>query len=266
MITDTHIDRSGPRPGFCPRPVPGATLRLFLFHHAGGSQLLYREWLEHFPADWEIHLLDAPGRGRLTDLPACRSAEELATCFRDEVVLAMDRPFAFFGHSMGGLAAYELTQQLASSGLPTPVWLGLSARGAPQAGGDGTERHLMPDAELRRHLAVMGGTPAAILDDEETWRLFAPVIRADLRLVETWRPRPGTPRLRVPLSVFGGTDDVVVSRERLAAWSEHAERFLGLHMFDGDHFYLRHRVAEMVGVIVAEIRAAIRSLTPPVAP
>lgn len=263
-LSSTHR-RFPPAPGaaFCPRPVPGAALRLFLFHHAGGSHLVYRDWATRFPADWEVRLLDAPGRGRLSDLPACTSAEQLVDFFHDEIVLAMDRPFAFFGHSMGGLVAYELANRLAAEGLPQPVWMGLSARGAPSPQGEPLNRHLLPDAELRRAVAAMGGTPAEILADEELWQTFEPVIRGDLRLVETWRPRPGTPPLRVPLSVFGGTQDVVVSRERLAAWSAHAERFQGLHLYPGDHFYFRHRPQEIADRITADIRATVPALSRP---
>ncbi|NKY14741.1 thioesterase II family protein [Streptomyces somaliensis] len=242
--------------GYCPRPVPGAALRLFLFHHAGGSHLLYRDWVAHFPADWEIHLPDAPGRGRLADLPACADAERLVDFFLDGIVPVTDRPFAFFGHSMGGLVAYELTNRLAAEGLPLPVWLGLSARGAPRQPGPADTRHRLPDADLRRHLVRMGGTPPEVLDDPDVWQLFEPMIRNDLRLVETWSPRPRTPPLTVPLSVFGGTDDVVVPPERLAAWERHAERFLGLHLLDGDHFYLRGRSAEMARLITGRVRSA----------
>ncbi|MEV6681182.1 alpha/beta fold hydrolase [Streptomyces erythrochromogenes] len=256
MTSNTLRFRPPAGAGYCPRPVPGAALRLFLFHHAGGSHLVYRDWITHFPADWEVHLMDAPGRGRLTDVPACADAERLVDFFHDEIVLAMDRPFAFFGHSMGGLAAYELTNRLAAEGLPLPAWLGLSARGAPRQPLPTDNRHRMPDAELRRHLARMGGTPPEVLEDPDIWQLFAPMIRNDLRLVETWSPRPHTPPLSVPLSVFGGADDVVVSPERLAAWEQHAQRFLGLHLFDGDHFYFRSRPAEMVRLITEQVRTA----------
>ncbi|MEU9129806.1 thioesterase domain-containing protein [Kitasatospora sp. NPDC048540] len=261
MTSSTLRFRPPAGAGFCPRPVPGAALRLFLFHHAGGSHLLYRDWVAHFPADWEIHLLDAPGRGRLTDLPACSDAGQLVDFFHDEIVLAMDRPFAFFGHSMGGLAAYELTNRLAAEGLPLPVWLGLSARGAPRPPGPSDTRHTLPDDALRHHLAAMGGTPPEVLQDPEIWQLFGPMIRTDLRLVETWTPCEGTAPLTVPLSVFGGSDDVVVSPQRLAAWQQHARRFLGLHLFDGDHFYFRGRTAEMAALVTAQIRAATAGAT-----
>lgn len=259
MINDQGF-RPARRAGHCPKPVPGAALRVFVFHHAGGSHLPYREWPAHFPPDWEVHLLDAPGRGRLSDMPVCRSIEELVRFFKDEIVLAMDgRPFAFFGHSMGGLAAYELTNVLAAEGLPLPVWLGLSARGAPRAGGEEVQRHALPDDELRRHLVAMGGTPVEVIEDEELWQTFSGVIRGDLRLVETWQPRPGTGRLQVPLSVFGGTRDVVVPPERLGAWAEFADALSGPHLFDGGHFYFQGRVAAVADRMTRDIREALRA-------
>jgi surfactin synthase thioesterase subunit len=240
-----------------PRPVPDPQLRVFVFHHAGGSHLPYRDWPAYFPVDWEVRLLDAPGRGRLSGRPVCTDVDALVNVFRDELLLVLDRPFAFFGHSMGGLVAYELTARLAAEGLPLPVWLGLSARGAPRPEGEGFNRHELPDSELREQLLEMGGTPPEILADPELWALLSPMIRGDLRLVETWRPRPDSRPVPVPLTVFGADRDVVVAPERLYAWRQHARHWRGTHIFPGDHFYFRDRPGELIAVAVDQIRAAL---------
>src|SRR2546423_63419 len=49
-------------------------MRLFVFHHAGGSHLAYRDWPGRFPADWDVRPVDAPGRGLLSDRPALDAA------------------------------------------------------------------------------------------------------------------------------------------------------------------------------------------------
>ncbi|MFB6633427.1 thioesterase II family protein [Streptomyces sp. NPDC056362] len=244
----------------CLRPVPGATLRLFLFHHAGGSHLLYRAWEQLFPADWEVCVLDAPGRGRLSGVPLIDNVEDLVTYFARELLPWTDRPFAFFGHSMGSLVAYELTRRLTAEGRTPPVWLGVSACGAaPRSAPDTTApraRHLLTDEELRDWLRSVGGTPAAVLDDEDAWSHFGPTFRNDFALVDTWRPRADAAPLRVPVSAFGGADDPVVGWERLAAWEGRTERFLGVDMLDGGHFYLvRHRT-RLAGRITAAVAAA----------
>lgn len=251
----THTTRSVLRP----QPVPEATRRVFLLHHAGGSHLLFRDWVRHFPADWEVCLLEAPGRGRLSDLPLIGETADLVSFFLEDMVPLLDRPFVLFGHSMGALAGYELTHQIVASGLRKPDWLGLSARAAPRPDGglDLRTRHLMPPAELRRSLADMGGTPREVLEDPDWWEFLEPMLRSDLRLVETWRPAPGTPVLPVPVSAFGGDRDVVVRPQRLADWGEHTTRYLGLHLYPGDHFYFRSYVKEFVDRIVSDVRKAV---------
>ncbi|MER5466547.1 alpha/beta fold hydrolase [Streptomyces sp. NPDC002668] len=232
-------------------------VRLFVFHHAGGSHLLYRDWPGRFPADWELRLVDAPGRGMLADRPPIGDADALVDHFLDELGPELNGPYALFGHSMGGLVAYELTRRLLAQGRTPPFWLGLSARSTPRPGGDGSRRHLLSDAGLRRELAAMGGTPSFVLDDPELWELFEPAIRTDLRLVENWRPAPDPAPLPVPLSVFGGTRDTVAEPERLAGWAERTERFLGMHLFDGGHFYFQPDPAPLTGRITQDIRSAL---------
>lgn len=236
-----------------PVPRPEAAVRIFLFHHAGGSHLVYRAWAEQMPEDWDVCLLDAPGRGRLSGAAPCTDADTLVDFFRQQLDPYLDRPFAFFGHSMGGLAAYELTNRLLAEGGPAPVWLGLSARGAPRYGAGPGERHLVPAPELRRYLEVMGGTPRDVLDDPDIWSMFEPVIRSDLELVETWCPRPETPPLTVPLSLFGGASDTVVPRDSLAAWAIHVERLQGMYVYPGGHFYFLDKVDDITRRIVGEV-------------
>lgn len=236
-------------------------LRLFVFHHAGGSHLTYRDWPSRFPATWQVRLLDAPGRGLLADLPAIGDAHELVAWFHTELQGELDAPFALFGHSMGALIAYELTRLLHAQGRP-PLWLGLSARGVPHSGRHRTGRHLLSDAALRDELAAMGGTPADVLDDPELWEMFSPVIRGDLGLVDSWRPRPQPAPLPVPLSVYGGIHDSLVPPRHLQGWAPYSTHHLGLHLFHGGHFYFRPDPGDLIGRITGDIRTALALPTP----
>jgi acyl carrier protein len=103
-----------------PRPLSDPAARLFMFHQAGGSHLLYRGWAEHFPEDWELCLLEAPGRGRLQTLPLIDDCDRLVDYFHTAIAPLLDRPFGFFGHSMGSLIAYQLIRRLLREGAPLP--------------------------------------------------------------------------------------------------------------------------------------------------
>ncbi|MFG3207669.1 thioesterase II family protein [Streptomyces sp. NPDC048192] len=238
-------------------------LRLFVFHHSGGSHLAYRDWPSCFPAGWDVHTPDAPGRGPRDTRPALTHAGELIEHFLHELDDRLTGRYAFFGHSMGGLVAYELTRRILDLGRTPPVWLGVSARGTLHPDGDAVRRHTMSDAELRRELAAMGGTPSELLDHEELWELFAPTIRADLRMSETWRTRPLDAPLPVPLSVFGGTRDQVAPPHRLDGWAAASEHFLGRHLFDGGHFYFQDRLPDVTGRIQDDVRRALLLARPP---
>ncbi|WP_328973730.1 thioesterase II family protein [Streptomyces sp. NBC_00239] len=212
-------------------------LRLFVLHHAGGSHLLYRHWPAGLPDTWDVRLLDAPGHGLLLDTPLIADAGRLADFLLSSIEDDLTCPYAFFGHSMGALVTYEITRRIVDRGLPLPVWIGVSARTAPQVPGARDPYHVLPDDQLRLRLKELGGTPDGVFDDPDLWTLFAPVIRADLSLVENWRPAPDAAPLPVALSAYAGREDLGASPERMAGWEEHSEHFLGLRVFDGGHFY-----------------------------
>jgi surfactin synthase thioesterase subunit len=247
---------------FAARPVARPGARLFLFHHAGGSHQVFRDWARHLPEDWEICLTDAPGRGMLADEKPVDDVRTLVRAFLDELLLWLDRPFAFFGHSMGGLIAHELTLALQQARLPLPVWLGVSARGCPRAVRERpTTLHELSSQQLRAELARMGGTPEHVLADPELWSFLEPVIRADFSLVENWRPAADRVLdVPVPFSVYGATSDPWASPAELAGWSEYGDRFQGCRLFEGSHFYFASRGPEVPGLVAADVRAALNGV------
>ena len=243
----------------CPLPVAEPRARIFLLHHAAGSHRAFTDWVRLFPADWEVCLLEAPGRRRLSHLPPAGSAAGLAAFFLDRIRPRLDRPYALFGHSMGAAVAFELAALLHRADAPLPHWLGVSACRAPVHAADRLHArplHALPDPELRSVLSRMEGLPARALADEEVWRRLAPRIREDFRLAEEWRPSTGTVPSGVALSLFGGAQDPVVSHRQLAAWGQAAVQPIGRHIYRGGHFYFRVHTRSVVDRIVTESRRA----------
>ncbi|OIJ87331.1 thioesterase [Streptomyces sp. MUSC 14] len=232
-------------------------LRLFVLHHAGGSHLPYRHWPAELPDTWDVRLLDAPGHGFLLDQPPLTDAGRLADFLLRGIEHELTCPYALFGHSMGALVAYEITRRAVDRGLPPPVWVGVSARPAPHVAGPGNGYHELPDAELRTLLNRLGGTPDGVFDEPDLWARYGPVIRADLRLVETWRPAPDAGPLPVALSAYAGVEDHSAAPSRMAGWAEHAQRFLGLRVFDGGHFFFQDDAGPLLRRIERDAAAAL---------
>jgi len=160
-----------------------------------------------------------------------------------------DLPFAFFGHSLGALVAYELARALRRRGGPEPLALLLSGRRGPRRPPREEPIHALPEPQFLARLRELNGTPEEVLGHGELMQLLFPLLRADFALHETWEHRPEEP-LAIGVSAFGGLADPDVSREDLEDWRGETRGRFRLRMLPGDHFFL-HSAAALVTEAVA---------------
>jgi medium-chain acyl-[acyl-carrier-protein] hydrolase len=149
----------------------------------------------------------------------------------------LDKPFAFFGHSLGAIVSFEVVRRLQAEYGLEPRHLFVSAHRAPQIPDPDPPTYNLPEPELIEELKRLSGTPPEILQNDELMRLMLPLLRADFELVQTYSYVAGPP-LNCPISAFGGLRDQEVSREQLKAWREHTNASFALRMFPGDHFFI----------------------------
>lgn len=220
-----------------PPPRDQAPLLLFCLPYAGTGSSVYRGWAAAAPSGVAVCPVQLPGREqRLREVPL-RRVDELVDALDEALRPAIDRPFAIVGHSMGALLAYEWARRLSiGPDARPPVHLFVSARSAPTRPSSRPPVHALPDAAFLAELRRLRGTPEAVLAHDELLRLLLPTLRADFECVETYRWAPG-PRLPIPISVFGGTDDDV-TREDLNAWLTLSDVGGAVHLLPGDHFFL----------------------------
>jgi medium-chain acyl-[acyl-carrier-protein] hydrolase len=197
----------------------------------------YHLWPGEFPPDVELCAVQLPGRGkRRSELPFTRMLP-LLEALDAGLAPFFDVPFVFFGHSMGALIAFELTRCLRRRGAPMPLHLFVSARQAPQIPSTEPPLHHLPEPALLAELRRYGGTPESILEEPYVMSSVLPLIRADFEILETWSHVPEAP-LPVPITAFGGLDDVRKPRARLEAWRVQTCSRFALHMVPGDHFFI----------------------------
>jgi medium-chain acyl-[acyl-carrier-protein] hydrolase len=235
-----------------PRPNPQSSLRLFCFPFAGGGASTFRAWPDGLPLAVEVVAVELPGREtRIRERPF-RSLEPLVDELMARMPSQLDRPFAFFGHSMGALIAHELACALRRAGVGEPLCLIASAAGPPHAPSPHRPLHDLPDDELRSHLRRLNGTPEAVLDHDELMKVFFPLLRADLAVCETHVHRPSPP-LDCPILAFGGKDDRLVSQERLERWRERSRAGFASWMLPGDHFFLTSAQRLLLWILAGEL-------------
>lgn len=231
----------------------GACGRLFCLPYAGGSASYYYSWRSYVPHDLELCPVELPGRGArfgeapFRELPALVNA--LADALRDE----FDLPFYLFGHSMGGVVAFELCRELRRRGWSLPGHLFVSAAPVPGGPTSSDPLHQASNERLKEQLRQLNGTPAEVIENDELMELVLPGLRADLSVLETYRS-DAEPPLSIPLTILGGNRDRSVPPSMLKLWVNHSVD-ARMHLFRGDHFYLNSMASQVVALLIARIGA-----------
>lgn len=243
-----------------PQPRDSARLRLFCFPFAGGGSPAFHNWPASLPKDVDLFAAALPGRSQRFAEPPYERLQPLVADFCDAILPLLDRPFALFGHSMGGLIAFELARRLIRSGQQ-PAKLFVSACVAPHLRFPRAFSHLRGD-EFFQAVAALNGMPEAVLADAELRRVIMPSLLADFVLTESYVLEPGPP-LSCRILAYAGSEDPLLTRESLQAWNRHTSSTFRLQVVAGDHSLascqdailedLSRETSEMLGLTSAAV-------------
>jgi amino acid adenylation domain-containing protein len=183
-----------------PRSVTTARLVVYTIPPVGAGAGVHRELAQSVASDIDVLTLRLPGREKRRDEPPLPT---LAGCVDDLAGrVAADAahhglPYVLVGDCATGLLGYELARALELAAGPAPAALLAVAGRSPRYGYRDSRRHLAPAEQLRDEVSAGGLMPPEITADQSVFRLFEPVVRADLAACETYqwdgRPLAGVP-------------------------------------------------------------------------
>ena len=238
-----------------PKPNPAATLRMFCFPYAGLGTSVFRAWPTLFPPQVELILMQPPGRESRWGEQAFRRAADLADAAAQAIVPLLTTPFVFFGHSLGAMTSFEVARRLRRAGQPMPLRMFASAHRAPHLPHPHPILHGLADKEFIDQLCRQyGGIPQAVLDNPDLVELMLPCLRADFTVFETYSYAVEAP-LPCPITAFGGARDRRISEREIGEWRRQTDNDFRYEMFDGDHFFLQDRRAQLIDTIMRDLRA-----------
>ncbi|MGV7443806.1 MULTISPECIES: thioesterase II family protein [Mycobacterium] len=229
------------------RSNDGKSPTLYIFPHAGGTAKDYVAFSREFSGDLKRIAVQYPGQNDRYGLPPLESIPGLA----DEV-FAMMKPTApigdpviFFGHSMGGMLAFEVALRFQSAGYRI-LALFVSATSAP---GHIRYKQLegFSDNEMLDLVARATGTNPDFFDDEEFRVGVLPTLRA-VRAIAGYTCPPET-KVSCPIYAYIGDKDWITTREDMEPWRDRTTGEFAIRVFPGDHFYLNKNLPELVGDI-----------------
>ncbi|MBE2276772.1 MAG: thioesterase [Rhodobacteraceae bacterium] len=218
-------------------PKPQARRRLYVFPYLGGNPAAFIDWSRALGPDTALSVVNLPGRGLRLKEPSLTEMRPAALQIAAAVTAnAGAADFAFFGHSMGAVLAFEVLRICTMMHLRRPDLMVVSGCRWPGAL-ERDDLHLLDDSAFRSRLNDLGGTPPEVMGNDELMRLLTPMLRADFAMLNGYVYRT-MPRLPVPLHVFASQDDLEVPLETLPRWFDESSHPGEMHLFPGGHFFL----------------------------
>lgn len=205
------------------RPVrEDCAARLFCFPYSGLGASMYNRWPRRIPTaagDIEVCLLQPPGRENRLREPHYGTYDVLAEQVAESLRPHLDRPYSFFGHCGGALAAFATAKLIAGAKLPDPACLFISSQVAPHQGPYGRYLSMTDEqltVELEELTRALGSTPQPAVI-----AMSLRVMRADLGANRVYRldrpvPLPGAVR------AVGWSEDREIRPEQMGGWLAYA--------------------------------------------
>ncbi|MGE2735113.1 thioesterase II family protein [Mycolicibacterium vaccae] len=228
----------------------GITPKLFIFPHAGGSPQYYVPFAKAFRTGIKRTAVQYPGQRGKQDFASFKDLPALADEILKMVSPDADHggPVSFFGHSMGGLLAFEVARRFEEVGRPITA-LFVSAVAAP--GRVGFEDIPDTDEGLLAAVSSMTGASPEFVQNSEFAAAILPTLKG-LKAIATYDCPPDV-RLSSPIHAFFGDDDEIATAEKVNPWAQRTTAEFTAREIPGHHFYLNDHLDEVVPDIEAKI-------------
>ncbi|NIG56801.1 thioesterase II family protein [Chitinophaga sp. Cy-1792] len=218
--------------------------QLFLLHFAGGNSYSFR-FLERWLPDFELVPLELPGRGKRIGEPLLREFTlAVRDIFRQVTARYNNGHFLLYGHSMGAYLALSVTSMLEKTGR-MPACLIVSGNAGPGMY-DPQRRYLMEREPFITELKRLGGIPPEILENEELFNFFDPVLRADFEIAER-NNAAATGAVNTPLFAMMGSQEE--KSAEIDNWRKFTRSRFGYRILEGNHFFIHDHPQQVADII-----------------
>ena len=234
-----------------------APVRLICFHSMGVGASLFTRFLLNPPQGFDILAVQTPGReNRLTE-PVAQSVDDLVDQIVPHLLPLFDRPVVIWGHSFGGIVAWEVIRRLIDRHHLDPLHFVVTGTEAPHVVPMWQKREIMLKAMVPDNSPEYLLSQSRFVDDPEFFkRIIVPGMRRDMPLLQSFRYRPSPP-LSCPMTAFAARKDDMVYTDLIREWSDYTDGIFDLIEVDGDHWFLdrnRSLITETFQEIVATLQ------------
>ncbi|CAI2767085.1 thioesterase II family protein [Flavobacterium collinsii] len=223
-------------------------IQIFLLHFAGGSCYSFDFLKNDIQNNFECHALELPGRGKRNQEPCVlsKSAAVKDYVFQIKKRRSNNQPYIIYGHSMGATLGLSVTKKMEELSDP-PTALIVSGNAGPGVYGSDLERHTLSDPEFKKELRSLGGVPEQILEDEDLYNYFSPIMRADFEILEKEKHSEIGLILNTP--IFAVMGDEEKTAPEIENWKQYTNRKFDYRVVPGNHFFIHRQVKTLTQII-----------------
>jgi surfactin synthase thioesterase subunit len=206
----------------------------------------------------EVIAVEPPGRLARIDQAPVKDVQVFAAEAAKAMMPLLDKPFALFGHCLGGLTMYETARELQRVAGKLPVHMFVSGSRSPdRTDREGPFERLLQDRLLRSKLydpfLPIHEQPEEVfvevirmfridstdqmLKSPELRGLVLPVVRAEFEMASKYRYGREEP-WNFPITCFKGEDDLYVTRADALSWGRFTTSNFQVYVRKGEHFLL----------------------------
>lgn len=239
------------------RPLGPTRRRLaVLFHAMGTGASMFLRMLANSPSGCDVVAVQLPGRENRAHQSVLADVESLYAGLHDPLAaLVQGRDCVFYGHSFGGILAYEMARRMRAQGArierlvvssTLPPSLTESWRDS-----SGANPYQLTEAAYQKLMASVV-SDAETRERESILRLF----RRDLGFLSTYRFHDGgsdMPALDIPIVAAVADRDPLVTVAEMRHWSALTHGAFQQHEFTGDHWFVAKHWAQLTALLTPAV-------------
>jgi surfactin synthase thioesterase subunit len=196
----------------------------------------------------DLQVACLPGQLDRNSEPAPAELREWGRGLASAIAALGDVPYALYGHSLGGLVAFETARELRRLGVKPPRALFVGAIHAPHLADPfprGDDR--LTDRDTLGRLGMLDNV-STLLADHALIAELRPIVQSGIERIAAYVCIDDHP-LDCKLVALGGSHDQIVSAAHLEAWAMHTRAAFERIELSGGHLFHQERPLDTMRVV-----------------
>jgi surfactin synthase thioesterase subunit/aryl carrier-like protein len=231
-------------------------IKLFMFHSMGASASMFGHFIYNPPANCDVYCIQLPGRENRSNEPIYTDLQPLLNDLEQAMLPLLDGDFAIYGHSYGGIIAFEMTRRLRNKYQKEPLHFFSSATMAPQITLTWKNRDVMRESTISANSEQKLIGLMSYIDDLDFVKKILPLMRQDMPLLMGYDYQVED-KFDFPITVFSAIEDEVTLPEEMAEWKEQTNNTFRQELVHGDHWFISRNKDFIAAQITKDLESTL---------